>query len=127
MSNVDAVLSKKFKNPKRAEDKPLPHINPFMQFKQKENQSVYWVVETNYDKESFRERLQRFLEEHKEVRVTKMETTEATKFYLNSAPENRVSSTAVVACTLAFNPAMFEEFFDGCNYFKPVFKNKKTY
>ena len=122
MSNIDAILSKKTKNPKKSDDRFINHVNPFMQFKPKENQTVYWVVETNFEEELFRDRLQKFIDEHREVRVTKMETAKATKFYLNGAPESRVSSTAVFACSPTFNPGLFEDVFEGCNYFKPVFK-----
>ena len=126
MSNIDAILSKKTKNPKKADDRFVNHVNPFMQFKPKENQTVYWVVETNYEEELFRDRLQKFIDDHREVRVTKMETTKATKFYLNGSPESRVSSTAVFACPPTFNPGLFEDAFDGCNYFKPVFKRPQN-
>ena len=129
MSNAEVVFPKKLKAIKRPkeDDKPINHVNPFMQFDKKESQSVYWVVETNFDRETFRERLQKFLDEFKEVRLTRMETTEATKFYLNSLPVSRISSVGVFAVRPDFDPTVFSEYFEGCNYFRPVFRNKKSY
>lgn len=129
MSNAEVVFPKKLKAIKRPkeDDKPIGHVNPFMQFDKKESQSVYWVVETNFDRETFRERLQKFLDEFKEIRLTRMETTEATKFYLNSLPVSRVSSVGVFAVRSDFDPTVFSEYFEGCNYFRPVFRNKKSY
>lgn len=120
--NGKKSAQKRERSPERIES----HPNPFLEFKQEKSESEYWVVQTAFNENEFLQRHEEFLKTFPEVRTTRIETTKVTKMFLHKNPEVKTSTTAVFCCPMYWDVTQFSDAFEGCNYYKPEFKNSKN-